>query len=80
MNTLRVIRSYLGGVQLIFAGHKVLQIEHVIILVTISRINGWKTLQFHILECGVGFLIRIVTDGADLVKVFICEKYICVFC
>ena len=40
-----------------------------------SIINGWKILQFQVLGCGVGFLISIVMDGMDLVKVLFDEKY-----
>ena len=38
-------------------------------------INGWKILQFKVLICGVRFLILIVIDSVDLVKVLFDEKY-----
>ena len=41
--------------------HEVLQIDHILIFVTVSRIvNGSKILQFQVLGCGVGFLSSIV--------------------
>ena len=38
-------------------------------------IKGLKILQFQVLGCGIGFLILIVIDGVDLVKVLFDEKY-----
>ena len=40
----------------------------------IFKINGSKILQFHVLGCGVGFLISIVIDSVDLVKVLFDER------
>ena len=37
-------------------------------------INGSKILQFQVSGCGVGFLISIVIDGLDLVKVLFDER------
>ena len=40
----------------------------------IFKINGSKILQFQVLECGVGFLISIVIDRVDLIKVLFDER------